>query len=212
MKIFGKMAAIVAASLSLASCGAGATSALLNSAQANPNTTAALQQTGAAMVGSLLSNILGATTTQQSLVGTWTYEGPKVVFESENILSQLGGQVVSNNLEQKFGAQLTKLGFSASKFHLTLNGDNTCQLTFGSKTYPGTYTYDADTHKLVMTGAFGMGQLSCTASIQLGKLLLLFEADKLLSVATAVSAKGGNTLSSLISNYKGLKLGWSMTK
>jgi hypothetical protein len=63
-----------------------------------------------------------------------------------------------------------------------------------------------------MTGAFGMGQLSCTASIQLGKLLLLFEADKLLSVATAVSAKGGNTLSSLISNYKGLKLGWSMTK
>ena len=210
------LAAILAASLTLTSCGTG----LLSGATAAAGTTAAtgsllgnsLTTTGAGLLGNLLSNILSGSTTQQSLVGTWTYYGPKVVFESENILSQIGGQVVSNNLEQKLGTQLGKLGFTAGKSVLVLNADNSCTLTIGSKTLPGTYAYDSSTNKLTITGALGVGQVTCTATIQSNQLLMLFEADKLLSIATSLSSKSTSTLSSLLSSYTGLKLGWAMTK
>ena len=197
-------AAIVAATLSLASCGLGT---MGNATNTNANTTApgnllagSLQQTGTGLLGNLLTSILGNTTSQQSLVGTWVYSGPKVVFESENILSQ------------KLGQQLSKFGFSAGKSTLTLNSDNTCTFTVGSKSYNGTYAYDTNTHKMTLTGAFGVGKMTCTVSVQGGQLLMLFEADKLLNVATSISSKSTSTLSSLLNSYSGLKLGWAMTK
>ena len=216
MKKINFLAVVLAASLSLTSCGLG----LLPAASTAASTTAAtgsllgnsLTTTGAGLLGNLLTNLLQGTTSQQSLEGTWTYFGPKVVFESENILSQIGGQVVSNNLEQKLGTQLSKMGFTTGKSVLVLNADNTCTLAIGSKTLPGTYIYDSSTNKLTITGALGVGQVVCTATVQGNQLFLLFEADKLLSVATSLSSKTTSTLSSLLSSYTGLKLGWVMTR
>lgn len=205
-------AAIVAASLSLTSCGLGTTAGTTTTTN---NTTAQgtdILQAGSGILGNILGNILGSTTSQQTLIGTWTYSGPKVVFESENILSQLGGQVLSSNLEQKLGTQLSKLGFTAGKSAITLGEDGTCTLTLGGKTLKGTYVYDAATNKLTMTDVFGVGQMTCTVSVQAGQLYMLFDADKLLAVATSLSSKTGSSLSSLIQNYTGLKLGWAMTK
>ena len=217
MKQLRSFAAIVAASLTLASCGLGTTGTTTNdvtAATANSllgGTT--LQQTGTNLLGTLLSSVLGNTTTQQSLVGSWTYYGPKVVFESENILSQLGGQVISSNLESKLGTQLGKMGFNAGKSVLTLNSDGSCSLTLGSKSLVGTYVYDPSTSKLTLTDVLGVGQMTCTASVQAtGQLLMLFDADKLLSVATSISTKSTSSLSSLIQSYTGLKLGWAMTR
>ena len=206
MNKFKSFAAIIAASLTFASCGLGTTGTTTNDSNAT------LQQAGTDLLGTVLSSILGNTTSQQSLVGSWTYYGPKVVFESENILSQLGGQVISSNLEQKLGTQLSKMGFSAGKSKLTLNNDGTCTLTLGSKTLNGTYTYDVNSHKLMLTDVLGLGQMACTASVQSGQLMMLFEADKLLAVATSISSKSTSTLSSLLQSYTGLKLGWAMTK
>ena len=216
MKKINFLAVVLAASLSLTSCGLG----LLPAASTAASTTAAtgsllgnsLTTTGAGLLGNLLTNLLQGTTSQQSLEGTWTYFGPKVVFESENILSQIGGQVVSNNLEQKLGTQLSKMGFTTGKSVLVLNADKSCILFIGSKSLPGTYTYDSSTNKLTITGALGVGQVVCTATVQGNQLLMLFEADKLLSIATSLSSKSTSTLSSLLSSYTGLKLGWAMTK
>ena len=217
MKKFRSLAAIIAASLTLASCGFGTTAPATTTTAANTTTTGSilgdvLGQTGGGLLGTVLGSLLGNTTSQQSLVGTWTYYGPKVVFESENILSQLGGQVVSSNLEAKLGTQLQKMGFKAGQSALVLNSDNTCTLALGSKSWPGTYTYDASTNKMTLTGVLGLAQMTCTVSVQGGQLYMLFEADKLLSVATSVSAKTASSLSSLLQSYTGLKLGWTMTK
>lgn len=200
-------AAIVAASLTLASCGFGTTG---NTGTTTTTTNAAAN--AGDLLGTVLSSILGNTTTQQSLVGTWTYSGPKVVFESENILSQLGGQVVSNNLEQKLGTQLQKMGFSAGKSALTLNNDGSCSLVLGNKTLPGTYVYDASANKMTLTGVLGVGQMTCTVSTQSGQLYMLFDADKLLAVATSLSSKSTSSLASILQSYSGLKLGWAMKK
>ena len=212
-------AAIVAASLTLASCTLGttgqtqqtttdATSAILGGILGNGT----LQQTGTSVLGTILGNILGGATTQQSLVGSWTYAGPKLVFESENVLSKIGGQVLSNNLEQKLGTYLEKMGFKAGKSVLTFANDGNCSLTLGSKTLPGTYTYDPGTNKLTLNGMFVTGQLPCTVTVQNGQLLMLFEADKLLTIATAVGSKSSSSIGTLLSSYSGLKLGWAMTR
>ena len=211
MKQIRTFAAIVAASLTLASCGLGT---MGNTTAQNTGNigTDVLTQTGTGILGTILGNILGGATTQQTLVGSWTYAGPKLVFESENILSQIGGQVVSNNLEQKLGTYLEKMGFKAGKSVLTLGNDGNCSLTLGSKTLPGTYSYEPSTNKRTLTGMFVTGQLPCTVTVQNGQLLMLFEADKLLSIATAVGSKGSSSLGSILSSYSGLKLGWAMSR
>lgn len=219
MKYFKSFAAIVAASLALASCGFGTT----GTTTAGTNTTAqtdalgtilggTIGQAGTGVLGTILGNILGGTTTQQSLVGSWTYAGPKLVFESENILSQIGGQVVSANLEQKLGTYLEKIGFKAGKSVLTFANDGSCSLTLGTKTLNGTYAYDSSSNKLTLTGMFVTGKLPCTVTVQSGQLLMLFDADKLLSIATAVGSKGSSSLGSVLGSYSGLKLGWAMSR
>lgn len=209
MKKIRSFAAIVAASLTIASCG------LLGTSGNTTSTTSSdvLQQAGTDILGTVLGSLLGNTTSKQSLTGTWTYSGPKLVFESENILSQLGGQVVSSNLEQKLGTQLEKMGFKAGKSTLVLNNDGSCSLALGNKALPGTYTYDAGTNKMTLNGVLGVGQMTCTVSVQGNQLYMLFDADKLLSVASALgSSKSTSTLGSLLSSYSGLKLGWAMTR
>ena len=203
MKKICSFAAIIAASLTLASCGVGTTG---NTTTTTNNTTDVLTQAGTGILGTILGNI------QQSLVGSWTYSGPKLVFESENILSQIGGQVVSNNLEQKLGTYLEKMGFKAGKTVLTFGNDGNCSIGLGSRTMTGTYSYDTSTNRLTMTGMFLTGQLPCTVTIQNGQLLMLFEADKLLSIATAVGSKGSSSLGSILGSYSGLKLGWAMNR
>lgn len=212
MKRIKSVAAIVAASLVLASCGLGTTGQTTSTPSGNILGGDVLQQAGTGVLGTILSNILGSTTNKQTLVGNWTYSGPKLVFESENILSQLGGQVLSNNLEQKLGTYLEKMGFKAGKSVLTLGNDGNCSLTLGSRTLPGTYVYDPSTNKMTLTGVFGVGQMTCTVSVQGGQLLMLFDADKLLSIATAVGSKGSSSIGSVLSSYSGLKLGWAMTR
>ncbi len=212
MKHIKSFAAIVAASLTLASCGLGTTG---QTTTANAGTVlggTVLQQTGAGILGTVLGNILGNTTTQQSLVGSWTYAGPKLVFESESILSQIGGQVVSNNLEQKLGTYLEKMGFKAGKSVLTFGNDGNCSFALGTRTLPGTYSYDQNTNKLTLNGVFVTGQMPCTVTVQNGQLLMLFEADKLLSIATAIGSKGSSSIGSVLGSYKGLKLGWAMSR
>ena len=65
---------------------------------------------------------------------------------------------------------------------------------------------------MTLTGVLGLAQMTCTVSVQGNQLYMLFEADKLLSIATSISSKSASSLSSLLKSYTGLKLGWVMTK
>lgn len=171
-------------------------------------------QTTTDLLGRVLSYLLGNTTSKESIIGTWKYSSPKVIFESENILAKVGSDIASEKVEKTLGDQLQRVGFSLGKTALTFNEDNTCSFTFGSRTYPGTYKYDSSTNRLTITDAFGVGTVKCTACKNGNELYLLFDSDKIL---TLINALGKSTISntsaaSILNNYKGLKLGWSMTK
>ncbi len=203
--------AAIAAAFSFTSCGLGTTNQAI-SPTSQSDATGVLQQSGQGLLTNILSSLLGNITTEASLVGTWTYASPKVVFESENILSKLGGQVVSAKLEQNLGSQLDKMGFKAGKSKITLNSDKTCTFILGERSTPGNWTYDSESHKLTLSGALGLSQMTCTVSVVGNQMAMLFDADKLLTIANLLQTSNTSTLSNLLKNYSGLKLGWSMTK
>lgn len=167
------------------------------------------------LLGRVLSYLLyGNTTSKESIIGTWKYSAPKVIFESENILAKVGSDIASDKVEKTLGEQLERLGFTIGKTALTFNEDNTCSFSFGSRTYPGTYKYDSSTNRLTISDAMGVSNLRCTACRNGNELYLLFDSDKIL---TLINTLGKSTISntsaaSILNNYKGLKLGWSMTK
>ena len=172
-------------------------------------------QTTTDLLGRVLSYLLyGNTISQDNIIGTWTYASPKVIFESENILAKLGSEVASDKIEKTLGDQLSRVGFTQGKTALIFNKDNTCSFTYGNRTYPGTYKFDASANKLSITGALGVGTVKCMAFKNGNELYILFDSNKVLSVLTALSNSplGNTTASSVLGNYKGLKLGWSMTK
>lgn len=172
-------------------------------------------QTTTDLLGRVLSYLLyGNTISQDNIIGTWTYSSPKVIFESENILAKLGSDVASDKIEQTLGDQLSRIGFAKGKTTLTFNKDNTCSFTYGSRKYPGTYKFDASANRLTITDAFGVGNVKCTACKNGNELYLLFDSNKVLSVLNTLSnsSLGNATAASVLGNYKGLKLGWSMTK
>lgn len=220
MKKIFSLAAIVMASLTLNSCGglggsALGTGALAGSANNGGLLTSVLTGAGTNVLGTVLGTLLqGSTASAKSIVGTWTYSQPKVVFESNSVLAQIGSSVASSKIESTLSSQLQKLGFKSGKSTLTLNEDKTCTFALSGKTINGTYTYDASSNLLTITGGMGFANMSCTCTMNGNELYMLYDADKLLTAATSMSSAVGSasTLSSLLSNYNGLKLGWTMVQ
>lgn len=175
--------------------------------------TSVVGQGGQNVVGTLLGSLLGNMTTQNAIVGTWTYSQPKVTFKSESILAQVGSSIASSKIEQTLGSQLEKIGFQAGKTTMTFLADGTCQMVRSGKTLPGTYTYDRQSGVMTIQGTFGVTKVSPYVSVMGNEMYMLFEADKLLSVMTAISSVAKTSvLSNLLGNYSGLQLGWTMTR
>lgn len=181
------------------------------------NTGSALAQIGSGVVGSILGNLLGATTlNEQAIVGTWNYQGVDCVFESENILAQMGGELAANTLEGKIDTQLQKIGVKPGSCSFTFNPDHTYTATLAGKTLSGQWALDAANKQMQLTYLMGLGQLTPRVAYTGGKLSLLFESTKLLTLVKGVGALTNNTtaqaLSGLITNYNGMYLGLQMTK
>lgn len=166
----------------------------------------------------VLSSLLGSTTTlsANSLVGTWNYTGSACVLKSDNALAQLGGTLATSQVESKLDTYLAKVGIKAGSCTFTFGSDNTCTCKFGSRTLTGTYTLDT-TNKKVTILFQQVWQATAYVTFSGSQLELVFNADKVLSLATKVSALSSAnstiaTISSLLSNYKGMMVGMKMTK
>ena len=194
---------------------AGAGAGLLGSVlgAGNGTTGSVLTSAGTTVVGTLLNKLLGNTTNVNTIAGTWTYSGPKVAFESEKILAQIGSSVVSSKIESTLGSQLEKMGFKKGKSTIVFTNDGQCQVVLSNRTLTGTYTYNQSTGQMTIQGAFGVATVTPYVSVVGNEMYMLFEADKLLSVMGAVAniAKT-SVISNLLGSYNGLKLGWTMQR
>ena len=156
-----------------------------------------------------------------SMVGTWKYTAPDCKFESDDLISKAGGEVAAKKVEEQMSNYLSKLGFNENTVYV-FNADSTYTSTVAGRTVNGTYSYNKDTKEVTLKTKIGLkmtAQIS-TSVLNSGKMSLLFKADKLMSLAQAVTGavagKSSNatvsTLNTVLSQYDGLLLGFEMQK
>lgn len=157
-----------------------------------------------------------------SIVGTWEYVGPDCKFESDNLLTQAGGEIAAKKVEEQMSNYLSKLGFE-EKTTFVFNSDSTYTSTVNGKSVNGTYSYNKSTKGLTLKTKLGIkfnAQVSNSILNGVDKMGLLFKADKLMSLAqTVTGAAAGyssnsalSTVNTVLSEYDGLMLGFEMKK
>lgn len=168
------------------------------------------------VVSGLLGSILNAFTTvdENTIVGTWNFQGSAFVFESENALASLGSDVVATQLEAKVDQYLAKYNIKEGVCSITFNADDTFVLVMGDRYVEGNYALNVDTKELTMT--FGMFKTVANLVYDAGMINLVYQSDGLLRMLKAVGAKGNNStlalLSTLLNQYDGLRIGMAFAK
>ncbi len=157
-----------------------------------------------------------ATGNDLQITGTWTYSQCKIVFESDNFLQKAGGAVAAAKLEEELDGVLKKIGIEQGSVTYTFNDDSTFTSTTKKLKSSGDYSINAETHEMTLKMLRGVVKSTCTVQTAGDSMTMLYDADKLLSIVSAISGavdiKLLDTVSSLLSKYDGCKIGMEMTK
>lgn len=150
-----------------------------------------------------------------NMIGTWTYRGSAVEFESDNLLMQAGGAAASAVAESKMNEQLSKIGIKDGQMSFTFNADSTFTSTVGKKKMNGTYSYNAKTKQVNLT-YLRLLNMNAKVNCSSGSMELLFNSDKLLKIMAFLGSKSSSaalkTVSSLADQYDGMMLGFDLRK
>lgn len=151
---------------------------------------------------------------ESSLEGTWVYTQPAVAFESDNLLTQAGGQVASSTVEKKAKEAFNKIGIKEGDLKITFKADKTFIATIGNKKTTGTYNINEAT--ITFTGKMIKKSISANVKLSGNTMQITFKADKLLSFATTVASLSQNTtlstVSALMKKFKGMQVGMKYKK
>ena len=195
---------------------------LLKNVATSAASSAATAATGSSTVGNIVANLLGtATVNENTLVGTWTYSQPAVVFESEEVLKNIASTAASAKIEKTLQNQLNKLGFTPGKISITFNKDKTGSLTYNAKTNKSLpFTWSVNGHDLSLRlGGQLISQLSkefiLNVKITGNTLQVAADASKLMELVQQILGNTNsslNVISSMLKNVNGLYLGLKYTK
>ncbi|MBD5196530.1 MAG: DUF4923 family protein [Muribaculaceae bacterium] len=175
----------------------------------------------ASTIGNLVEGVLSKSDLKVSdLQGTWTAKGPAVSFKGDNFLKQAGGAAASAAIETKLQPYYTKFGLTGAV--LTVNNDGTFQLTIKKLKLSGTVEQPAGSEKgtfvfnFKAAGKIKLGKITTYVQKTSNSMDVMFDATKLMTIIEAV-AKYSNismakTLSSLLSSYDGMCVGFAMNK
>lgn len=168
-------------------------------------------------VTDIVGNLLGSgKVSESSLHGTWVYTEPCIAFESDDMLSKIGGSVASTKIEDKFNKALQKAGITPGTTTITFNADSTFAMTVGKKSLSGTYSVEES--DLNLTFKMPAKTIKTNVKISLGTLQIAMNADKMLDIVNTIATKASAyssqmaTISSLLGNYKGMYLGMKFDK
>lgn len=207
--------AAVAFCLLLSGCGGMANIAggAATGTQSSTNTTSSNSTLGA--LGNILSSVIGLDKiTQESLIGTWKYNGPGCAFTSENLLAKAGGEIAASKIEEQLSAQYYKLGLSASNTYIQFKEDGTFAAKIKGKAWNGSYTFDETQSQIQLKGLL----LNMTGYVkkETNGISVLFESKKLLSLVQTLSSLSGNsqlsTIGEISKSYDGVRIGFDLKK
>ena len=130
--------------------------------------------------------------TQYALAGTWNYTAPGVKFEGNDLLSQLGGTVLQDNIKQQLDKGYQMAGIKPGAGTVTFAKDGKFTTLMGKYELSGTYEFDASTHVATLNFAkdkLDLGSVPGHAYIDGSNLLLVFPVTKLIDMVKAMGSK-----------------------
>lgn len=173
---------------------------------------------GGGKAGEVLSTVTNVISskfipTSAQIVGTWKYEKPAVMFTSDNVLNKTAGALASAKIENKMQGYLTKVGIKTGNLTLTFNADKTFTIQRASKKL-ATGTYELSDEEVSMTFKGRKTPCKITPQLDNGSLVIVMDASKLqtfmMNIGSNISQL--STVTSLLKNYDGMKIGMRMTK
>lgn len=195
-------------------------------------TTFSTQSAGAQTdLGNILNNVLGGNNstsdvvsgltsifssskqaTEKTIIGTWVYEEPAIVLQSDNVLTSAAAKLAAKKAETKLQEQLNKIGIKKGALTLTFNSDGTFSETFGSKSVSGTWSIKDS--KLIMKHT--VRSTTLTTQVSGKELMFVTDASKLLKLFQTLGSNSTNssisTVTSLMKKVKGMQCGITLVK
>ena len=156
--------------------------------------------------------------TEVALAGTWSYTGPGVKFEGEDITAQLGGAAletaVVQHLEKAYALAGIEPGACSFTFEQT---ESKFSALLGKHELSGTYEFDASTHVVTLRfakGKLNLGSVEGHAYVSGSELLLVFPVSKLVDLVSELGSKISSlsTVTSLLKKYENVYLGFAFSK
>lgn len=151
--------------------------------------------------------------TADNIVGTWSYDSPAIVFESEDFLTKTGAALAANKLETSIQNTLAKYGITKDKFSITFKEDGTFTETIRGKSYSGKWAVEDS--KLQLT--YQLKTMEITTQKEGDQLMFVTDASKLLNLIQTLGAKTAtrsslSTITAFAQNIKGMKVGLTLVK
>ena len=195
-------------------------------------TTFSTQSAGAQTdLGNILNNVLGGNNstsdvvsgltsifssskqaTEKTIIGTWVYEEPAIVLQSDNVLTSAVAKLAAKKAETKLQEQLNKIGIKKGALTLTFNSDGTFSETFGSKSVSGTWSIKNSKHIMKHTAR----STTLTTQVSGKELMFVTDASKLLKLFQTLGSNSTNssisTVTSLMKKVKGMQCGITLVK
>ena len=151
--------------------------------------------------------------TADNIVGTWSYDSPAIVFESEDFLTKTGAALAANKLETSIQNTLAKYGITKDKFSIRFKEDGTGAETIRGKSYSGKWAVEDS--KLQLT--YQLKTMEITTQKEGDQLMFVTDASKLLNLIHTLGAHTATNprlspITALAKNINGMKVGLTLVK
>lgn len=179
-----------------------------------------LKQVAGSAVTEIADKVTNGALSDAALSGTWSYKQPAMKFQSENILSSLGGSAMESTVTSRLEKAYSFIGIKEGAASFTFNEDKTFTAKLGlAKNLSGTYEFDTESHKITLhfsgSGLMkNLGTMSGYAYISGKELKLVFPVTKLVNMIRTLGSKISylKSISALLENYENVYLGFGFAK
>lgn len=166
-------------------------------------------------VNSLLDLVIGKVKiTQDQLVGQWNYTAPGCAFTSEKLLTQAGGAVAAGQVKQKLQPVYSNIGIKSSNTYFVFDANNKFQAKVDGIPLSGTYQLDTENGAVKLNAA--LFSITGYVTRTTNGMALTFESKKLLTLLQTASALTGSgalkTIGDLGGQFDGVRIGFDLTK
>lgn len=181
---------------------------------------ASAQQGSTSDISSLVSGIASIFSkdkqvSENTIVGTWVYSEPAILFQSDNVLTQVGAKLTAEKIENTLKTKLAVYGIKEGAMSFTFKEDGTFTEMLSTKQLTGKWAIKDDQLKLTY-GTYRQKTISITTQLEGNQLLFVTDASKLLDMFKTMTSKSTNTsmttLNTLMKSVSGMKVGLTLVK